>query len=194
MKFPTFRKSASFWFRESRGTVLPGIDVPLQTIVPEFIEEMSRRNTIHVNLRENVSARQSGSNPTEPQDKRQKVTHDFFPTKPLTPCPSEKERTEASAVGGSKVVQKLVGSARHVVVQEFAPSFALAEGKLVTVEDSVKADPGLTVTMLHGLTLPKDMEKVPQDLQPSLIHASAYLVKVCSCPILLLLFFLSYRA
>lgn len=34
--------------------------------------------------------------------------------------------------------------------------------------------------MLRGLALPKDMERVPQDLQPSLVHVSAYLVQVCS--------------
>lgn len=131
-----------------------------------------------VNLRENVLVRQSGSDPTEPQDKRQKVTHDFFPTKPPTSCPSKKERPEASAVGGSKVVSKPVGSTGNVVVH------------------SVKADPSLAVTMLQGLALPKDMEKVPQDLQPSLVHASAYLVQVCLNPILLLsllLFSLSFR-
>lgn len=71
-----------------------------------------------------------------------------------------------------------MGSAGHVV-QEFAPSFALAEGRVVTVEDSVKLEPRLAVTMLRGLALPRDMEKVPEDLQPSLVHASAYLVQVC---------------
>lgn len=77
-----------------------------------------------------------------------------------------------------------------VAVQEFAPSFALAEGRVVTVEDSVKLEPGLTVTMLQGLALPRDMEKVPQDLQPSLVHASAYLVQVCLSPNLTCPFFI----
>lgn len=106
----------------------------------------------------------------------------LFPTKPPTPRLSEKERTETSAAGGSKAIQKPVGSAGHVVVQEFAPSFALEDGRLLTVGDNVKAEPGLAVTMLQGLALPKDMEKVPQDLQSSLIHASAYLVQVCLRP------------
>lgn len=174
--------------------MLPGIDVPLQTIVLEFTEEMSRRNVVWVNLRDNVSARQNASDLPEPVEKRQKITHDFFPSKPSTPRPLEKERTEASATGGSKVASKPVGSAGHVMVQEFAPSYASANGRLVTIEDSVKADPSLAVTMLQGLALPKDMEKVPQDLQPSLIHASAYLVQVCLSQTLPFLSCLSFRA
>lgn len=64
-------------------------------------------------------------------------------------------------------------------MQEFAPSFAMAEGRVISVEDSVKLEPGLAVTMLRGLALPNDIQKVPEDLQPSLIHASGYLVQVC---------------
>lgn len=118
---------------------------------------------MRLNLRESVLAWQSGSDPTEPHEKRQKVTHDFFPTKPPTPHPSKKERPEGSTIDVPKVASKQVGSSGHGVVQKFAPSFASVEGRLVTVEDSVKAEPGLTVTMLQGLALPKDMEKVPQD-------------------------------
>lgn len=49
-------------------------------------------------------------------------------------------------------------------MQEFALSFALSDGRVVSVEDSVKFEPGLVVTMLRGLALPRDMEKVPEDL------------------------------
>lgn len=56
VKFPTFSKPALYWFRESQKTELPGINIPLRTIVPEFTEEMSRRNVVCVNLRDNVSA------------------------------------------------------------------------------------------------------------------------------------------
>lgn len=138
---------------------------------------MLRRNTVRVNLRGYVSAPPSGSDPTEPQEKRQKTTHDFFPTKPPTPRPVEKERPVVAVVG-SGGVPKSIGTAGHVVAQEFAPSFASVDGRLVTIEDSVKADPGLAVTMLQGLVLPKDMGRIPQDLQPSLVHACAYLVQV----------------
>lgn len=47
------------------------------------------------------------------------------------------------------------------------------------MEDNVKLEPGLASTMFRGLGLPRDMEKVPEDVQSSLIHASAYLVQVC---------------
>lgn len=49
---------------------------------------------------------------------------------------------------------------------------------MVSIEDSVKLEPGLAVTMLRGLALPNDMQKVPEDHQSSLIHASAYLAQV----------------
>lgn len=93
MKFPTFRKTADFWFQESKQAELPGINIPLQTIVPEF-DEMSKRNVVRVNMRDGASVRQKSSDPPEPTEKRQKVTHDFFLTKPPTPHPSEKDRTE----------------------------------------------------------------------------------------------------
>lgn len=64
-------------------------------------------------------------------------------------------------------------------MQEFTHSFASADGRRVTVEDSVKSEPNLAVTMLQGLALPRDMERVPQDLGSSLVHASAYLLQVC---------------
>lgn len=127
-------------------------------------------------MRDAVSDRISESNQAERREKRPK-THDFFPPKPPTPHPIEKEKIESSAAGGSKVVQRLVGSAEHAAIQEFVPSFALAEGRVVIVDDSVKLEPGLVVAMLRALL--KDMERVPQDLQPSLVHASAYLVQVC---------------
>lgn len=75
-------------------------------------------------------------------------------------------------------MEKPVGSASRAMVQEFAPSFTLADGRVVSVEDSVKMEPGLAVTMLRGLALPNDMDRVPKDLQWSLIHASTYLVQV----------------
>lgn len=90
-----------------------------------------------MNLRDAVSDRISESNQAERREKRPK-THDFFPPKPPTPHPIEKEKTESSAAGGSKVVQRLVGSAEHAAIQEFVPSFALAEGRVVIVDDSVK--------------------------------------------------------
>lgn len=134
---------------------------------------------VRVYLRDNISARAAESNTDEHHDKRQKITYDNFPTKPPTPRPIGKERNEASAAGGSKVVPKPASSTGKVIAQEFAPSFGSAEGRLVTIEDSVKAKPSLAITILQGLALPKDMKKVPQELQPSLINAGAHLVQVC---------------
>lgn len=156
VKFPTFSKSALYWFKESQAAELPGINIPLRTVVPEFAEDMSRRNVVRVNIRDGASVRKGVSDPPKLAEKRQKVTRDFFPTKPPTPRPIEKEWTETLTAGGSKAIKKPVGLAERVVVQEFAPTFASADGRLVTVEDNVKAEHVLVVNMVQGLALPKD--------------------------------------
>ncbi|KAI8559947.1 hypothetical protein RHMOL_Rhmol04G0216100 [Rhododendron molle] len=46
VKFPSFRKPAEFWFQESQQTVLLGINIPLQSLVPKFVEKMGRRNVV----------------------------------------------------------------------------------------------------------------------------------------------------
>lgn len=101
-----------------------------------------------MNIRDGAAARQKAADsthPTEPAEKRQKVTQDFFPSRPPTPLLREKETTESSAASGSKIVEKSGGSASQAMVQEFAPSFALAEGRVISVEDSVKLEPRLAV-------------------------------------------------
>ncbi|XP_058215027.1 spindle pole body component 110-like [Rhododendron vialii] len=140
---------------------------------------MGRRNVIWVNIRDGATVCPKVVNSSEPAEKRQKFTHDFFPTKPSTLRPGERERAESSVAGASKVTQRSVDSADPVAVQEFTPSFVKADGRVVSIEDNVKLEPDLAVAMLRGVALPRDMEKVPEDLQPSMIHASAYLVQAC---------------
>lgn len=77
----------------------------LRTIIPKFTEEMSQRNMVCVNLKDVSRAWPNASDPPEPAEKRQKVTFDFLPTKPLTPQSREKEQTESSAAGGSNAIQ-----------------------------------------------------------------------------------------
>lgn len=160
----SYKKSAGYWFDDVQEPVVPGFNVPLRTIVLDFADEMSRRNTVRVNLKGNTPIAPSGSEPVMPQEKRQKTTHDFLTTRPPAPRPMEKEKPKASSVSGSGAALKAVDTARAIVTQEFSPSFAAVDGRLVTIEDSVKADPGLVVIVLQGLTLPKDMERIPKDL------------------------------
>ncbi|KAI8571317.1 hypothetical protein RHMOL_Rhmol01G0110200 [Rhododendron molle] len=91
--------------------------------------------------------------------------------------PRGKRNKQSSAAGGSKAADKSGGSGGRIIMQEFAPSFAMSEGRIISVNDSVKLEPGLAPTMLRGLVLSNEMEKVPQELQPSLVHASAYIVQ-----------------
>lgn len=83
-----------------------------------------------------------------------------------------------------------------VVRQEFTPSYADIDGRLMTLDDSVKTEPGIAVTLLlQGLALPKDTEKVPLELISSFVDMCSHLIQVqISCaltifiPFALLLF------
>ncbi|KAI8568020.1 hypothetical protein RHMOL_Rhmol02G0166200 [Rhododendron molle] len=157
---------------ESQPSDFQGINIPpIRTLIPEFADDMGRRNVVRLNLRDGAAARQKEVNLSEPATKKQKITQDFFPTRPPTPLVKEKDQTESSAAGGSKAMERTSGSSGRAIVQEFAPSF----------EDSVKLEPGLAINMLHGLALLRDMERVPPELQLSLVHASAYLVQAILC-------------
>lgn len=109
---------------------------------------MGRRNVVRVNIRDGAAVRQKDADVTEPVSKKQKVTQDFFPARPPTPIPTEKDQTESSTAGRSKAANKSGGSAGRAIVQEFAPSFAMSEGRVVSVNDNVKLEPGLAPTML----------------------------------------------
>ncbi|KAI8568472.1 hypothetical protein RHMOL_Rhmol02G0202500 [Rhododendron molle] len=120
---------------------------------------MGRRNMVRVSIKDGSLAWKDTSDSPELAEKRQKVTHDFFPTKPLTPQLSEKDKTELSTAGRLKALQEKFGLTVHVAVQEFAPSFAMADGRVVSIGDSVKLELGL-----RGLALLNDMEKAGQAL------------------------------
>ncbi|KAI8572385.1 hypothetical protein RHMOL_Rhmol01G0194500 [Rhododendron molle] len=146
----------------------------------EFGDQTVRLHTVPKikDFRGTAPLRQKDADAAEPTAKKQKVTRDFFPSRPPTPLPKERDQTESSTAGGSKDASKTVGSGERATSPEFSPSYAMADGRVVLVEDSVKLEPRIAVTMLRGLVLPKDMERVPPELQPSLVHASAYLVQV----------------
>lgn len=60
---------------------------------------------------------------------------------------------------------------------------------MLTLEDSVKADPDLASTILYGLVLPKDMDQLPGELAPSFKEMCSHLVLV---PLLFSLSFVSF--
>ncbi|KAI8538438.1 hypothetical protein RHMOL_Rhmol09G0103500 [Rhododendron molle] len=71
---------------------------------------MGRRNVVRMNIKDGAVARQKDADAAEPVAKKQKVTQDFFPTRPPTPLLKEKDQTESSAAGGSKAVTKSMDS------------------------------------------------------------------------------------
>ncbi|KAI8529868.1 hypothetical protein RHMOL_Rhmol11G0007800 [Rhododendron molle] len=104
--------------------------------------------------------------------------HELLASMSTKPHPSEKEMSDTSAATGLAMlmhpIQLTMGT---IVCQEFTPSYADIDGRLVTVEDSVKANLTLPITPLQGLALPKDMKKVPQELTPSLVDMYSHLVQ-----------------
>lgn len=60
--------------------------------------------------------------------------------------------------------------------QEYSPSYVGPDGRVVLLNDSVKAKPGLAVSLLRGLALPRDMDQVPSELLSGLFEMCSHLV------------------
>ncbi|KAI8550786.1 hypothetical protein RHMOL_Rhmol06G0134200 [Rhododendron molle] len=71
MKFPSLKKSADFWFQASQPSHFSGIDIPpLRTLIPEFADNMGRKNVIRMNIRDGAAARQKETVAAEPVAKK----------------------------------------------------------------------------------------------------------------------------
>lgn len=68
--------------------------------------------------------------------------------------------------------------AEAMVWREFNPSYTSPNGRVILLNDSVKAKPSLTVTLLKGLALSRDMDQVPTDLLSGLSEMCLHLVQV----------------
>lgn len=55
----------------------------------------------------------------------------------------------------------------------------MPDGRVLLLNDFVKEEPNLAVTLLRGLALPRDYEQVPTDLLPGLGEMCSHLVQVC---------------
>lgn len=74
--------------------------------------------------------------------------------------------------------------AEAVVQREFIPSYAGPDGKVVLLNDSEKAEPGLAVTLLRGLALSRDVDQVPAELLSGLDEMCSHLVQDFPCTLL----------
>ncbi|KAE9452821.1 hypothetical protein C3L33_15271, partial [Rhododendron williamsianum] len=61
--------------------------------------------------------------------------------------------------------------------RQFSPSYTMPDGRVLLLNDSVKEEPNLAVTLLKGLALPRDYDQVPPDLIPGLGEMCSHLVQ-----------------
>lgn len=73
---------------------------------------------------------------------------------------------------------KLYITTEVVVRREFSPSYIMPDGRVLLLNDSMKEEPNLAVTLLRGLALPKDYDQVPTELLPGLGEMCSHLVQV----------------
>lgn len=115
------------------------------------------------------------------KDRRQKTAPEVVlavPAKSSTVLPSA---TVATASGSTIQPTRLTVEVPRD--ERFSPSFVHGGSRVLTLEDSVKAEPNLAETLLHGLALPKDMERLPKEAMPNFREMCSYLVQVRLCSI-----------
>lgn len=178
-------RSTAYWFGlegEVEEPIFPGLNVPLQSVEQSF-REMSRRNVIRPNIRDDHPVVRSGTPAAQARDKRQKTSEDIRATETAEPQGSNKDSVPVqSTTSSSAMVMNREDTAMEAIVhQRFSPSYANEKGKLVSLEDSMKAEPRITLTFLQGLALPKDMEQVPEEMNPNLVEMCSHLVQVPLC-------------
>lgn len=185
VKLSTFGWSAAEWFEPFRSDniwepVLPGLNFPLQVIDPTP-EEMSRRNIPRpvIPMKTTNPARARGSSDQQQRDKRQKTSSDIPQASGSQPSHPEERRAPTPR---EDIPEPHVGTneppAEKIVQREFSPSYTSPDGRVVLLNDSVKAEPSLVVTLLRGLALPRDVDQVPIDLLAGLGEMCSHLVQV----------------
>ncbi|KAG5557175.1 hypothetical protein RHGRI_007444 [Rhododendron griersonianum] len=168
---PTFRKSAAHWFAPLRPSdveepILPELNVPLQTIDPSAKDKL-RRNIARPVIPTRTSNPARTRDPSDSQrEKRQKTTHD--PTPPSRSQPEELRVSMPSVNVPEFHLETREPPTEAVDRWEFSPSYTSPDSRVVLLNDSVKAEPSLAVTLLRGLALPRDVDQVPSELLPSL--------------------------
>lgn len=163
---------------------IPGFNVPLQISEPTA-EEMSRRNIPRPSIPTKMAnpAQNRGSSDQELQlrEKRQKTTTDA-----LQPDANQTTRPEDSRAVEPKekdpISQPHIDltdpNTEAIIRRQFSPSYTMPDGRVLLLNDFVKEEPNLAVTLLRGLALPRDYDQVPTELLPGLDEMCSHLVQV----------------
>ncbi|KAF7135551.1 hypothetical protein RHSIM_Rhsim08G0126400 [Rhododendron simsii] len=141
---------------------------------------MSRRNVPKpfIPTKTTNPARARGTSDQQQREKRQKTSNK--PTPPSSSQPMHPEELRAPTPRAD-IPEPHVDTnelpSETIVRREFSPSYTNPEGRVVLLNDSTKAEPGLAVTLLRGLALPRDMDQVPTDLLPRIGEMCLHLVQ-----------------
>lgn len=184
VRLPTFRKSAAHWFEPLRlddveEPILLGLNVPLQSIDPTT-EEMSRRNVPRSDIPTKTTNLARTRGPSNSQrEERQKTTNE--PTSPSSSQPVHPEELRVptpNVIIPEPHIETYKPPVEAIIHREFSPSYTSPYGRVVLLNDFVKAEPSIAITLLRGLALPRDMDQVPTDLFPRLGEMCSHLVQV----------------
>lgn len=125
-------------------------------------------------------ARTRVSSEQQQREKRQKTSSEVPP--PSSSLPTEPEDSRApieKGVTAEPQIDLTDPPTEYVSRREFSPSYTMPDGRVLLLNDSVKEEPNLAVTLLRGLALPRDFDQVPIDLLLGLGEMCSHLVQVC---------------
>ncbi|KAG5557192.1 hypothetical protein RHGRI_007461 [Rhododendron griersonianum] len=112
------------------------------------------------------------------REKRQKTTHDPTPPSSSQPVQPEELRVSMPSVNVPELhLETREPSTEAVDRREFSLSYTSHDGRVVLLNDSVKAEPSLVVTLLRGLALSRDVDQVPFELLPGLGEMCSHFVQ-----------------
>lgn len=189
VKLPKFGWTVEEWFEPFRSDdviepIILGLNIPLQVIDPTP-EEMSRRNIprpfIPTKTTNPTRSRSSIEQQHQQKEKRQKTSAD-------APQPSISQAThlEDSRATTPKEQEKVPNPqvdtneppTEAVIRREFSPSYTSSDNRVLLLQDSIKEEPSLAVTLLKGLALSRYIDQVPADLLPGLREMCSHLVQI----------------
>ncbi|KAF7128858.1 hypothetical protein RHSIM_Rhsim10G0098800 [Rhododendron simsii] len=182
VRLPKIGYTAEEWLTPLNAEDIP---TPLKIIEPSA-EEMSRRNiprpVIPTKTANPARIRDPTGDQGQQREKRQKTDADA-----LLACSVQQPPAEKVHAPQSKEKEVDVPAGRHIdltdpeteaaVLRQFSPSYTMPDGRVLLLNDSVKEEPNLAVTLLRGLALPRDYDQVPTDLLPGLAEMCSHLVQ-----------------
>ncbi|KAF7123711.1 hypothetical protein RHSIM_Rhsim12G0099500 [Rhododendron simsii] len=151
---------------------------------------MSRRNIPRPTIPTRTSnpARIRTPSDNQPREKRQKQAKDRAPTDSSRPVgieqpqgglPTEQPNVPDPQPGALQPHIDLTDpNVEAAIHRQFSPSYTTPDGRVLLLNDSVKEEPNLAVTLLRGLALPRDYDQVPTDFFPGLGKMCSHLVQV----------------